>query len=91
MPMSSAQMMTDSELEIGSVASADMLMEMASSSGEPPLLDRCDSMPETAQSLHLAMAQESERNRRQRERRARAQQLDLRRLRFVLFNNHSLN
>lgn len=74
--------MTDSELEIGSVASADMLMEMASSSGEgPPLLDRCDSMPATAQPLHVAMAQEAERERRHRQRRIRAQALDLRKLR----------
>lgn len=72
-----------SELEIESIVSADMAIEFAGSSNEPALLDRCDSMPATAQPLHLAMAEENERQRRHERRKIRAQrgQMNLRRLR----------
>jgi hypothetical protein len=73
---------TYSELDVVSVVSADMATTMIANN-EPFLLDRCDSMPATAQPLHLAMAEESERQRRHERRRLRAQegQMNLRKLR----------
>lgn len=71
---------TDSELEIGSVMSADIQFEAAGSfSADPVLLERSDSMPATAQALHAA---EEQRQRRRRNRRMRTHSMmDLRKLR----------
>jgi hypothetical protein len=69
---------TDSELEAGSIMSADIRFEATGSfSAEPALLDRCDSMPATAHPLAEEYRQRRRRNRRMRTH----SMMDLRKLR----------
>lgn len=76
-------MLTDSELEMGSVASVDVAIEISRSMVVgPPLLDRCDSTPGAGQPLRIANKIRKNRQRGHKNRRLRTHSmLDLRKLR----------